>query len=421
MPGALAALILVKSGQCSNAGESQLEPATMTAPLLFEPIELRQIRARNRVVVSPMCQYSALDGLVNDWHLVHLGKFAQGGAGIVFVEATAVEARGRITHGDVGLWSDAQIPGLARIAAFVRAQGAIPAIQLAHAGRKASMARPWYGNGPLTGEDIARGDNGWPIIGPTDAPVAEGWQSPAPASDADLATLLDAFVAAARRAQAAGFDIAEVHGAHGYLLHSFLSPISNRRTDRYGGTLENRMRFPLEVARAVRAAWPAEKPLFMRCSSIDDAEGGWSLEDTVVFARELAKVGVDVVDCSSGGIAGSATAATRTLLRRVPGFQLPFAERVRRDTGLKTMAVGLILTARQAEEALQAGRADLIAVGREALFNPNWPLHAALELGADPEFASWPQQYGWWLTRREASLQREGIARRSMDYPANTG
>ena len=280
------------------------------------------------------------------------------------------------------------------------------------------MARPWYGNGPLTGDDIARGDNGWPTVGPTDAPVAEGWQSPAPASDADLATLRDAFVAAARRAQAAGFDIAEVHGAHGYLLHSFLSPISNRRTDRYGGTLENRMRFPLEVARAVRAAWPAEKPLFMRCSSIDDAEGGWSLEDTVVFARELAKAGVDVVDCSSGGIAGSATAATRTLLRRVPGFQLPFAERVRRDTGLKTMAVGLILTPRQAEEALQAGRADLIAVGREALFNPNWPLHAALELGADAEFASWPQQYGWWLTRREASLQREGIARRSIDYPA---
>jgi len=393
----------------------------MPSPLLFEPLELRNVRAKNRVVVSPMCQYSALDGLVNDWHLVHLGKFAQGGAGIVFVEATAVEARGRITHGDVGLWSDAHVPGLARIAAFVRAQGAVPAIQLAHAGRKASMARPWYGNGPLTGDDIARGDNGWPIIGPTDAPVAEGWRAPAPASDADLATLLDAFVAAARRAQAAGFDIAEVHGAHGYLLHSFLSPLSNRRTDRYGGTLENRMRFPLQVARAVRAAWPAEKPLFMRCSSIDDAEGGWSLEDTVAFARELAKVGVDVIDCSSGGIAGSATAATRTLLRRVPGFQLPFAERVRRDTGLKTMAVGLILTPRQAEEALQACCADLIAVGREALFNPNWPLHAALELGADAEFASWPQQYGWWLTRREASLQREGIARRPIDYPAKTG
>ena len=393
----------------------------MSSPLLFEPIELREVRAKNRIVVSPMCQYSAREGMVTDWHFVHLGKFAQGGAGVVFVEASAVEARGRITHGDVGIWSDAHVPGLARIAAFVRSQGAIPAIQLAHAGRKASMARPWYGNGPLTAEDSARGDEGWDIVGPTDAPVIEGWKRPEPASEGDLATILDAFVAAARRAQTAGFDIAELHGAHGYLLHSFLSPISNHREDRYGGSIENRMRFPLQVARAVRAAWPAEKPLFMRCSSVDDAAGGWSIEDTVAFARELAKAGVDVVDCSSGGIAGSATAATTTLLRRVPGFQLPFAERVRRDAGLKTMAVGLILTPRQAEEAVQAGRADLIAVGREALFNPNWPLHAALELGADPDFAGWPRQYGWWLTRREASLQREGISRRAIDYPAKTG
>ncbi|MBM3353900.1 MAG: NADH:flavin oxidoreductase/NADH oxidase [Betaproteobacteria bacterium] len=389
----------------------------MSSPLLFEPIDLRQIRAKNRIVVSPMCQYSALQGQVNDWHLVHLGKFAQGGAGIVFVEATAVEARGRITHGDLGLWSEAQIPGLARIAEFVRAQGAVPAIQLAHAGRKASMARPWYGNGPLTGEDAARGDAAWATVGPTVAPVDAGWQLPAPAGEADLKAILDAFVAAARRAERAGFDIVELHAAHGYLLHSFLSPVSNTRADRYGGGLENRMRFPLEVVRAVRAAWPAEKPLFTRCSCIDDVQGGWSLEDTVQFARELAKAGADLVDCSSGGISGSATAATKTLLRRVPGFQLPFAERVRRDAGLKTMAVGLILTPQQAEQALQAGRADLIAVGREALFNPNWPLHAALELGGDPEFGRWPRQYGWWLTRREASLQREGIARRPVQYP----
>ena len=390
----------------------------MTSPLLFEPIELRKVRARNRVVVSPMCQYSASDGMVNDWHFVHLGKFAQGGAGIVFVEATAVEARGRITHGDVGLWSDAQVPGLKRIADFVRSQGAVPAIQLGHAGRKASMARPWYGNGPLTGDDVARGEPAWKIVGPTDAPVANGFESPAPARESDLAAILDAFVAAAHRANAAGFDIVELHGAHGYLLHSFLSPISNQRQDRYGGSIENRMSCPLEVARALRVAWPAEKPLFMRCSSIDDAEGGWSIEDTVALARELAKAGVDVVDCSSGGIAGSATAATKTLLRRVPGFQLPFAERVKRDSGLKTMAVGLILTPRQAEVALRAGKADLIAIGREALFNPNWPLHAALELGADAQFAQWPQQYGWWLTRRETSLQREGIERRATDYPA---
>ncbi|MCC6212741.1 MAG: NADH:flavin oxidoreductase/NADH oxidase [Burkholderiales bacterium] len=392
----------------------------MPPPALFQPLELRGVRPRNRVVVSPMCQYSAAEGMVNDWHLVHLGKFAQGGAGVVFVEATAVEARGRITHGDVGLWSDAQIPGLARIADFLRAQGAVPALQLAHAGRKASMARPWYGNGPLTSDDAARGDACWATVGPSSAPVAEGWQAPAPATDADLKIILDAFAAAARRAERAGFDIIELHAAHGYLLHSFLSPISNGRADRYGGSLENRMRFPLEVVHAVRAAWPAEKPLFTRCSSVDDVEGGWSIEDTVRLARELAKAGVDVVDCSSGGISGSATAATKTLLRRVPGFQLPFAERVRRETGLKTMAVGLILTGRQAEEALQAGRADLIAVGREALFDPNWPLHAALELGADPEFAAWPRQYGWWLTRREQSLHREGITRRAADYPAGS-
>jgi 2,4-dienoyl-CoA reductase-like NADH-dependent reductase (Old Yellow Enzyme family) len=241
-----------------------------------------------------------------------------------------------------------------------------------------------------------------------------------PAAEADLKAIQDAFVAAACRADRAGFDIVELHAAHGYLLHSFLSPISNGRTDRYGGSLENRMRFPLEVARAVRAAWPAEKPLFARCSSVDDVEGGWSIEDTVLFARELAKAGVDAVDCSSGGISGSATAATKTLLRRVPGFQLPFAERVRRESGLKTMAVGLILTARQAEEALRAGRADLIAIGREALFDPNWPLHAALELGADPEFAGWPHQYGWWLMRREQSLHREGITRRSTEYPVKS-
>ncbi|MGE0875522.1 MAG: NADH:flavin oxidoreductase/NADH oxidase [Burkholderiales bacterium] len=390
----------------------------MPSPLLFKPIAIREARARNRIVLSPMCQYSARDGLVNDWHLVNLGKFAQGGAGIVFTEAAAVEARGRITHGDIGIWNDAQLPGLARIADFVRSQGAVPAIQLAHAGRKASMARPWHGNGPLGEDAAARGETAWNIVGATAAPVGEGWATPAPAGDADLAAIRDAFVAAARRADAAGFGIAEIHAAHGYLLHTFLSPVSNTRSDGYGGSRDNRMRFPLEVVRAVRAAWPAGKPLFVRCSSVDDVEGGWDLEDTVAFALELAKLGVDVVDCSSGGISGPATAATKTILKRVPGFQLPFAERVRRDAGLKTMAVGLILTPRQAEEALQAGRADLIAVGREALYNPNWALHAAQELGADPDFAMWPEQYGWWLTRREAGLRREGIVRRAIDYPA---
>jgi 2,4-dienoyl-CoA reductase-like NADH-dependent reductase (Old Yellow Enzyme family) len=375
----------------------------MTAPLLFQPIELRAVRLRNRIVISPMCQYSAQDGVVTDWHLVHLGKFAQGGAGAVFVEATAVEKRGRITHGDTGIWDDAHVASLRRIAEFVKSQGAVPAIQLGHAGRKASMARPWYGNGPLTQADLDRGDSPWSTIAPTDAPLDEGWIRPRAMKDGDRQAVLAAYRNAARRAHAAGFEIVELHAAHGYLLHTFLSPLSNP------GPLEERMRFPLEVVGEVRKAWPEGKPLFVRVSSIDDVEGGWSLEDTVAFARELQRAGVDVIDCSSGGIQGSATAATKMLLQRVPGFQLPFAEAVRRQAATKTMAVGLILTAQQAEEALQAGRADLIAIGREALHDPNWPLHAAAALGADAEFERWPVQYGWWLARREGLLRKLGV------------
>ena len=375
----------------------------MTTPLLFQPLELRGVRLRNRIVVSPMCQYSAQDGHVSDWHLVHLGKFAQGGAGAVFVEATAVEKRGRITHGDTGIWEDAHIAGLSRVAQFLKSQGAVPALQLAHAGRKASMARPWYGNGPLTQADLDRGDKPWSTIAPTDAPIDSGWIVPRAMKEGDQQTVLNAFRNAVRRAVAAGFEILEVHAAHGYLLHTFLSPLSNP------GPMEERMRFPLQVIAEVRKAWPASKPLLVRCSSIDDVEGGWSLEDTVRFSKELKTIGVDVVDCSSGGIQGSATAATKMLVQRVPGFQLPFSERVRKDAGIKTMAVGLILTAQQAEEALQAGRADLIAVGREALFDPNWPLHAAQALGVDPDFEQWPVQYGWWLTRRESLLRKLGV------------
>jgi 2,4-dienoyl-CoA reductase-like NADH-dependent reductase (Old Yellow Enzyme family) len=379
--------------------------------MLFDEIRIRDIRIRNRIVVSPMCQYSAEDGHVTDWHLVHLGKFAQGGTGVVFVEATAVEKRGRITHGDTGIWTDSHIEGLKRISRFVKSQGAVPAIQLAHAGRKASMARPWYGNGPLTQADLERGDRPWNIVAPCDTAIGEDWIRPRPLDAKDLQELRKSYSDATRRSHAAGFEILELHAAHGYLLHTFLSPLSNLRKDEYGGTLDNRMRFPLEVAKAVRAAWPADKPLFVRVSSIDDVEGGWGIEDTVAFAKELKKAGVDVVDCSSGGILGSATAATRTLVQRVPGFQIPFAERIKKDAGVMTMAVGLILTPQMAEEALAAGRADLIAVGREALYDPNWPLHAALALGVDPDFARWPQQYGWWLTRRASLLKKLGVNR----------
>jgi 2,4-dienoyl-CoA reductase-like NADH-dependent reductase (Old Yellow Enzyme family) len=372
-------------------------------PRLFTPLALRGVTLKNRIVISPMCQYSAVDGHANDWHLVHLGRFALGGAGMVFTEATAVEARGRITHGDLGLWEDGQIAGLSRVAEFLRAHGAVPAIQLAHAGRKASMQRPWHGNGPLDERDRARGDLPWQVVAPSALPLDEGWLVPHELSLAGIAALQDAWRHAARRALAAGFDVLEMHSAHGYLGHEFLSPLSNRRGDRYGGDLAGRMRFTLETAAAVREVWPQDKPLFVRVSSVDGLEGGWTIEDTVVLARELAARGVDVVDCSSGGLAGSATAAR---VKRGPGFQVPFAERVRREACVKTMAVGLILEAQQAEAILEADQADLIAIGREALYDPSWALHAEAALGLQGEFDSWPVQSGWWLERRRRSMVR---------------
>lgn len=380
----------------------------MSLPLLFTPLDLRGVRLPNRVAIAPMCQYSATDGMAGDWHFAHLAKFAIGRAGLVFTEATAVEAAGRITHGDLGIWSDAHIAPFQRIAAFIKSQGSVPAMQLAHAGRKASMQRPWFGNGPLDEADRARGDRAWDIVAPGDNPIGPDWLKPHALALPELARIRQSFVDAARRAERAGFEVIELHSAHGYLLHTFLSPLSNPRTDAYGGSLENRMRFPLEVARAVRGAWPEDKPLFVRISSVDDVEGGWGIEDSVIYAGELKKLGVDVIDCSSGGIQGSATAAVKPITPRVPGFQLPFAASVKAGAGIRTMAVGLILDGPQAEEALQAGQADIIAIGREALFDPHWALHAARALGADPEFALWPEQYGWWLTRRQPLIDKAG-------------
>lgn len=373
----------------------------MTQPLLFTRMRLRAIELRNRLAISPMCQYSARDGLADDFHLVHLGKFAMGGAGLVFAEAIAVHEHGRITHGDLGLWHDGQIAPLKRITDFLRQFGAVPAIQLAHAGRKASMQRPWNGNGPLDERDFAAGEIPWPIVAPSALPLAEGWLVPHELSIAELRALKEAWRAAALRALDAGFDIAEVHGAHGYLLHEFLSPLSNRRNDLYGGSLAARMRFPLEVAETVRAVWPSDKPLFFRISAVDGIDGGWTLDDSVIFARALRERGVDVVDCSSGGLAGSATAARSP---RSPGFQVPFAEAIRREASIATMAVGLIIDALQAEQVLKSGAADLVAIGREALYNPNWPLHAEEALGAASQCRSWPSQYGWWLERRAREL-----------------
>lgn len=373
----------------------------MTHPLLFTPITLRGLTLKNRIVVSPMCQYSAHEGVANDWHLVHLGKLASGGPGMIFVEAIAVQRNGRITHGDLGLWNDDQIAPLRRINDFMRSQGAVPAAQLGHAGRKASMQRPWHGNGPLDDTDRARGEDVWDVQAPSSVALDNGWLVPHEMSLDDIEALKTSFREAARRALQAGFEVIEVHGAHGYLLHEFLSPLSNRRNDRYGGSFENRIRLPLEIARELRSEWPQDRPLFFRISSVDGIDGGWTLEDSIALARSLKEAGIDVMDCSSGGLMGSATAAR---VKRYPGFQVPYAAAVRKEAGMMTMAVGLILEAAQAEDILQKGEADLIAIGREVLHNPNWPLHAQAALGIDNEYADWPVQYGWWLDKRKKSL-----------------
>jgi 2,4-dienoyl-CoA reductase-like NADH-dependent reductase (Old Yellow Enzyme family) len=373
--------------------------------LLFTPLRLREVALRNRTMLSPMCTYSATDGLASDWHLTHLGQFALGGFGIVCVEATAVTEHGRITYGDVGLWSSAHIAPLARIAGVLRQQGAVPAIQLAHAGRKASSQRPWHGMEALTGADTqARGEPPWPTVGPVAEPMDTGWHVPQALDLADIRALVAAWRDAAGRARDAGFDIVEVHCAHGYLNHQFLSPLVNKRNDGYGGDRAGRMRFPLEVAEAVRAEWPRDKPVLVRISSVDGMAGGWDLDDSVAFARELQCRGIDAVDCSSGGLVGSATTGA---VPRGLGFQVPFAARIRREAGIATIAVGLILTGPQAEAILQDRAADLIAVAREALYDPYWPHHAARALGDDAGgYAAWPHQYGWWLDKREGTLRR---------------
>jgi 2,4-dienoyl-CoA reductase-like NADH-dependent reductase (Old Yellow Enzyme family) len=373
----------------------------MTQPLLFTPFQLRGLTLRNRIIVSPMCQYSAHEGVANDWHMVHLGGLARGGAAMVFIEAAAVAREGRITHGDVGLWSEVHVEPLARINRFMKSQGAIPAVQLAHAGRKASMQRPWHGNGPLDDTDRARGEDVWPVSAPSAIPMDQGWLEPKAMSLAEIAKLRADFRSAAKRALDAGFEAAEVHGAHGYLLHEFLSPLSNKRDDAYGGSFDNRIRLALEIAGDVRAVWPDHLPLFFRVSSVDGVDGGWTIEDSIALAKRLKDVGIDVMDCSSGGLMGSATAAR---VKRYPGFQVPYAAAVKRETGMTTMTVGLILEAQQAEEILQKGEADLIAIGREVLSDPHWPLRAEAALGIDNEFASWPVQYGWWLDKRKKSL-----------------
>lgn len=347
--------------------------------VLFSTLRLREVTFRNRVFVSPMCEYSCKDGMPNDWHLVHLGSRAVGGAGLVFTEATAVSPEGRISPADAGIWSDAQAEAWSQVTAFVAGQGAVPGIQLAHAGRKASTAVPWQASGALGPEA-----GGWQPMAPSALPFDDASPHPRAMTAADIEEAKTQFANAARRALTAGFKVVELHMAHGYLCHQFLSPLSNRRTDAYGGSLENRMRFPLEVARAVRGAWPDGLPLFVRISATDWAEGGWSVDESVELARLLKQVGVDLVDCSSGGAVPHARVPVG------PGYQTPFAARIRVEADIPTAAVGMITTPAQAEQIVATGQADAVLLARQLLRDPYWPLHAACELGAD---VAWPVQY----------------------------
>ena len=372
----------------------------MTHPLLFTPLALRGLTLKNRVVVAPMHQYAGERGFATDWHLMNAGRYAAGGAGLFIVESTKVERRGCGTVGDLGLWDDAFIPGLQRIADFTRACGAAVGIQLGHSGRKSRGARPWEGGKPLTREAAeaagVRDWEAWELVAPS--AIAPDARSPVPRALArsEIAGVVQAFARAVARADAAGFDLVELHGAHGFLIHQFLNPQSNQRTDDYGGSLANRMRFALEVAEAARAAWPAHKPLAMRLS-VDDGTG-WDPASSVVLARELKALGVDLVDCSGGGMLPGPIPGTPPAY----GYQVPYAARLRAEAGVATMAVGLIVQAQQAEDLLQQGQADCVALARELLYNPNWPLDAAQKLGADPHFQLAPPAAGWWLERRRA-------------------
>jgi 2,4-dienoyl-CoA reductase-like NADH-dependent reductase (Old Yellow Enzyme family) len=354
---------------------------------LLSPLTIREVNFRNRIVMSPMCQYIAKDGFADDWHLVHLGSRAAGGVALVIVEATAVTRDGRITHGDLGIWSDEHTEPLARIARFVHSQGAVAGIQLAHAGRKASCDVPWKGGAGLKTPEAG----GWPVVGPNAVPFDEGNPVPKALDEAGIDGIVAAFEAGTKRALVAGFRLIEIHAAHGYLLHEFLSPLSNRRTDRYGGTLENRMRLTLRVAGAVRKLVPADLPVFVRISATDWADGGWDVEQSVALAGRLKDLGIDLIDVSSGGLVPKA---------RIPvgkGYQVPLARKIRDEAGVLTGAVGLITEAKHANEIVTSGDADLVFLARELLREPYWALKAQQELGAE---ASWPISYGYAVRRR---------------------
>ena len=346
---------------------------------LFAPFKLRGLTLPNRIVISPMCEYSAVNGVATDWHLVHLGSRAVGGAGLILLEATAVSAEGRISPADLGLWHDEQIAPLARINAFIESQGAVAGVQLAHAGRKASTSVPWLSTG-----EVNKAEGGWDVVAPSAVPFSPEYPQPTALDDAGIAKVIADFTAATQRAHKVGFKVVEIHAAHGYLLHQFLSPLSNQRTDQYGGSLENRARLLLEVTRAARAAWPADLPLFVRVSATDWAEGGWTVEETVAVARWLKDAGADLVDVSSGGSIPAPQIPVGA------GYQVSFAAQVRKDADVPTSAVGMITNAAQADQIVRTGQADLVMIARESLRDPYWPMHAATELH---HAASWPDQY----------------------------
>ena len=353
---------------------------------LLTPFTLRGVTLRHRIVMSPMCQYSAEDGFVNDWHFVHLGSRAAGGASLVMVEATAVTAQGRITPGDTGIWSDAHVEPLARIARFIESQGVVPGIQLAHAGRKASCEVPWRG-----GKRLSLAEAGWPVVAPSALPFNPGDPVSIPLDRKGIEEVVAAFEAAARRALQAGFKVIELHAAHGYLLHEFLSPLANKRDDDYGGSLENRMRLPLRVAKSLRAIVPPELLLYMRISATDWVEGGWDIEQSVELAKRAKALGVDLIDVSSGALVPDAKIPVG------PGFQVPFAKRIRAEAGIATGAVGMITDPHQAERIIADGDADIVLLARELLREPYWALKAETALGGQ---ACWPTQYGYAVARK---------------------
>ncbi len=377
-----------------------------TKPFLFQPYTVRGITLKNRIVVSPMGTYGSENGCLSPFQFAHYERMAMGGAGLVIMEQTFVTRAGRVSNGDPGLWADSHIEPMARLVSEMKRYGAKTAIQISHGGRKGGQQRAYEGNGPIDESNLAAGDEQLYPMGASPVPLSDGWQVPGEMSETYIEGIIEAFAAGAKRAVLAGFDLLELHLAHGYLLQSFLSPLANQRTDRFGGSLENRMRLPLAVVERLRSVMPESMPLFARLSVTDWIDGGWTEDDSVILAVRLKQAGVDLIDCSSGG--NMRMGATNSNLARGPGYQIALSDRLRHEAKIPTTAVGMIRTAQFAEKILQDEKADLICIGRQMLFNPYWAHHAAWELGVERDFATWPEPYGWWLNKWAQALAING-------------